>query len=212
MKCSLKRLIYAVNFLFFLFTFSLDLESLIKNELRKEFGEEVRLKNYKVLTGIPDNFSKVELKVYKNSPRGFLHLKNTKVGTIALELEWKCRVLVAKRDIYPGERLNFSNVEEREIYLERCPQNFKENFVNFVALKEIKKGTIVRRSYLKKEFLVKRGEIVNAVYENGNVVIRFRTKALENGYYGEVIRVLSPFSRKVIRGKIIGEGTVKILR
>ena len=212
MKCFLKRLTYAVNFLFFLFTFSLDLEGLIRRELKKEFGDTVRLKSYKVLTKLPENFSKVELRVYKNSPRGFLYLKNGKIGTIALNLEWKCEVLIAKRDILPGERLTLLNVEEKEVFLKKCPRKLKENFLDFVAIKEIKKGEVIKRSHLKKEFLVRRGDNVDAVYERGNLIIRFKTRALENGFYGEVVRLLSPFSRKVIKGKVVGEGTVKILR
>jgi len=211
MKCFLKRLTYAVNFFLFLFAFSLDLDNLIKKELKNKFGEKVRLKSYKVLTKLPKEFSKVELRVYKNFPRGFLYVKNGKIGTVALELEWKCEVLVAKRDIFPGERLNFSNVEQKKIFLDRCPREFNENFLNFVAVKEIKRGEIIKRNKVKKEFLVKRGDIVDATYEKGNLLIRFRTKALENGFHGDVIRLLSPFSRKVIRGEVVGEGKIKIL-
>ncbi|GAB6065452.1 flagellar basal body P-ring formation chaperone FlgA [Aquifex pyrophilus] len=209
MKCYLRRLIYAVSLLP-LITLSLDLESLIKEKLKKRFGNEVKLKSYEILTKIPEDYKSVELKVYKNHPRGFIYFKNKKVGTVRLNLLWKCEVLVSKRDINPGERLSKINVERREIYLGRCKQ-IKEPVENFISKRFIKKGEVIKRRDLKKDFLVKRGEKVRVYYEKGNLFIVFDGKALDNGFMNENVRVLSPFSDRVIRGKVIGEGAVKIL-
>ena len=209
MKCYLKLLIYVVNLLPFI-VFSLDLENLIKEKLKERFGKEVKLKSYEVLTPIPEDYKIVELKAYKNIPTGFIYFKNKKVGTVRLYLLWSCEVLISKRDINPGERLNKRNVEKKRVYLSRCTQ-VKEPIENFVAGTSIKKGEIIKRSDLRKRFLVKRGEKIRVYYERGNIFIVFDGKALDNGFMNEEVRILPPFSDRVIKGKVIGEGTVKIL-
>ncbi len=209
MKCYLKLLIYVVNLLPFI-VFSLDLENLIKEKLKERFGKEVKLKSYEVLTPIPEDYKIVELKAYKNIPTGFIYFKNKKVGTVRLYLLWSCEVLISKRDINPGERLNKRNVEKKRVYLSRCTR-VKEPIENFVAGTSIKKGEIIKRSDLRKRFLVKRGERVRVYYERGNIFIVFDGKALDNGFMNEEVRILPPFSDRVIKGKVIGEGTVKIL-
>jgi len=211
MKCFLKQLTYAVNFFLFSFTFSFDLEELIKKELRKNFGDEVILESYKPLTRLPQDFTQVELRIYRNSPRGLFFLKNGKIGTVALFLKWKCRVLIAVKDIYPGERLSHSNTSWKEEYLKRCPKGFHEPIQNFITKRFISKGNRISRSFLKKEFLVKRGDTVKALYIRGGVYIIFKTKSLDNGFIGDIVRIYSPFSKKVIKGKVVGEKGVKIL-
>ncbi|WP_461832402.1 flagellar basal body P-ring formation chaperone FlgA [Aquifex sp.] len=209
MKCYLKLLIYVVNLLPFI-VFSLDLENLIKEKLKERFGKEVKLKSYEVLTPIPKDYKIVELKAYKNIPTGFIYFKNKKVGTVRLYLLWSCEVLISKRDINPGERLNKRNVEKKRVYLSRCTR-VKEPIENFVARTSIKRGEIIKRSDLRKRFLVKRGERVRVYYKRGNIFIVFDGKALDNGFMNEEVRILPPFSDRVIKGKVIGEGTVKIL-
>ncbi|HIQ49403.1 MAG TPA: flagellar basal body P-ring formation protein FlgA [Aquifex aeolicus] len=211
MKCFPKQLTYAVNLFLFSFTFSFNLENLIKNELQKRFGDEVILESYKPLTQLPQDFTRLEMRVYRNSPRGLFFLKNGKIGTIALFLKWKCRVLIAVKDINPGERLNHSNTSWKEEYLKRCPKGFHEPIQNFVAKRFISKGSRISRSFLKKELLVKRGDIVRAFYIKGGVYIVFKTKSLDNGFWGDIVRIHSPFSKKIIKGKVVGEKEVKIL-
>ena len=212
MKCYLKPLTCAVNFfLLFNFSFSLELKKFIEKVLKENFGDEIKLVNYKpVSKEIPKEIKNYELKLFKNSPRGFIYVKNSKVYTIIIEVNWKCELLVAERDIKKEERLRNEYVKFVSKYMKKCPSKLNENILNFVAKREIKKGEVIEKRHLKKEFLVKRGETVRVIYEDENIYITFETKALDGGFYGEKIRVLSPFSKKVITGRVIDENTVKI--
>ena len=214
MKCFLRRLTSAVSFFLLLsLAFSLDLRGLAEKELRKAFGEEVRLESFRVLASrLPEDYDRVELKAVRGNPRGYLYIyRGNKVFSVALNLLWKCRVLIAKRDIYPGERLSKENTEGIYKYLKRCPKIPEGSLSNFVARKFIEAGSPIERKFLRKEFLVKRGERVRVFYESGSIRIEFESVAYDNGYYGDSVRVRSPFSEKLIRGTVVGEGIVKIL-
>ncbi len=214
MKCFLRRLTSAVSFfLLFSLAFSLDIYRLVGKKLKETFGEEVKLESLRVLASrLPQNYDRVELRVVRGNPRGYLYIyEGNKVFSVALNLLWKCKVYVAKRDIYPGERLSEENTEGIYKYLKRCPKTPEGSLKNFVARKFIEAGTPIERKLLRKEFLVKRGERVRVFYESKNIRIEFESVAYDNGYYGDRVRVRSPFSEKLIRGVVVGEGTVKIL-
>ncbi len=214
MKCSLRRLTSAVSFFLLLsLAFSLDIERLARKKLKETFGEEVKLRSFRVLASqLPKDYERIELKVTKGNPRGYLYIyQGNKVFSVALNLLWRCRVLTAKRNIYPGERLSKENTEGSYRYLERCPKIPEGSLSNFVARKPIKRGTPIERRLLKKEFLVKRGERVRVFYESDSIRIEFESKAYDNGYFGDSVRVKSPFSDRLIRGRVVGEGIVKIL-
>jgi len=212
MKCYPRQLTCAVKLLLFFLSlsFSLDLEELAREKLKEAYGEEVRLAGIKKHFKGNPSFQRVELKLYRNSPRGYLYLKNGKVYTVSLEVEWLCRLPVAKRDINRGERLRPGAYEIVERYMKRCPRIPGEDLLNFVAKRNIRKGELITRSLLRKEFLVRRGQRVKAFYETSSLSLSFETQALDNGYLGDLVRVRSPFSDRVLRGVVVGEGTVKI--
>ncbi|NPA32270.1 MAG: flagellar basal body P-ring formation protein FlgA [Aquificae bacterium] len=207
MRCSLKLLICAVSLLWF--SFPLSLEEAIKEELRRRFGDRVVLKGYRVLSPLPESPSGFELLLKENSPRGLFLVRNHRVGRVAVSVLWRCPVFVALRDIRPSERLTPRNTKREFLLLERCPRELGD-IRNFVAKREIRKGETIRRQDLRRAFAVRRGETVRAVYRKGGLEITFRAKALDSGFVGGRVRVLSPFG-KVLRGEVSGEGEVKIL-
>ena len=213
MRCCLKLLTYAVNlFLLLSLSFSLDLKSLAEEKLMEAFGDGAKLQSLQVLSSqLPENYERAELKAEPGSPRGYLYLyQGNKVFTVALNLLWRCKILVAKRDILPGERLNEENTEYVYTYSTRCPK-VPEGFVkNFVAKRLIKKGAPVEQRFVKKEFLVKRGQKVKVFYKSDSIEIQFESLSYDNGYYGDTVRVKSPLSGKLIRGRVEDEGVVKI--
>ena len=214
MKCFLRRLTSVVSFFLLISSvFPLDIENLANEKLKEAFDDNVRLENVEVLASrIPEDYDTAELKVTRGSPRGYLYIrKGNKIFSIALNLSWKCGILIARRDIHPGERLNETNTEFTYKYLKRCPNVPEGSPNNYVAVRLIKENTPIKRSFLRKEFLVKRGDRVKAFYEDKNIRIEFESVAYDNGYYGDSVRIKSPFSGKLLRGIVVGEGVVKIL-
>ncbi|RLJ69986.1 flagella basal body P-ring formation protein FlgA [Hydrogenivirga caldilitoris] len=222
MKCYLRQLTYAVSiFLVVSLTFGevIDdkrVKALAQEELLKSFAGKVRVKSIQVFIGKPIEYTSIErksLKVREGEHRGSFHLYlKTKGGfrriTATLELEWKCTLLVAQEDIDRGERVYPWQVAYEERFLQRCPRqdvSSPEELINYVTLKKIKKGGQVKKSLLKKEPLIRRGQEVSLIYRSGNLEISFRGKALDTGFYGDTIRVRSLNTGKILRGRVISE-------
>jgi len=62
----------------------------------------------------------------------------------------------------------------------------------------------------EENYLIKRGDTVNLVVEEGNLRIVTRGRALKSGRKGEIIEVLNISSFKKIKGEIIAPFTVKV--
>lgn len=62
----------------------------------------------------------------------------------------------------------------------------------------------------EKNYLIKRGDIVNLIVEKKNLRIVTRGRALQSGRRGEIIEVLNISSYKKIKGEIVAAFTVKI--
>ena len=225
MKCYLRRLTYVVSLLLLVSTAlsgSLDkekVEELVKEELHLHFKRDVRLKNLHVFLRKPIEFVSIDRKVLsvrRGEPRGNFHLYlKTKRGfrriTASLELEWKCSLIVAQEDLLKGERVYPWQVAYEERFMGRCPRQDiepTEELINYVVLRTVKKGEVLVKSYLKKEPLVRRGQEVSVIYRSGNLEISFNGKALDTGFYGDVIRVRSFNTGKLLRGRVISEGSV----
>ncbi len=229
MRCYLRRQIYVVNLLILALILPVfgkdlnvsDIERISKREVRKVYGDRVKVLKVSVYIRKPIPFieiERVELSVRERNPRGNVHIYlRTKRGvrrvTATLDLSWKCELFVAEENIERGERVFPWKVSLKELFMERCPEQGikeKESLINYVALKEIKRGEILKKSFLKLEYLVRRGEEVDIVYRRGNIEIVFRGKALQSGFYGDRIRVRSLNTGKILKGKVVSEGGVLI--
>ncbi len=228
MKCYLRRQICVVSLLLLLITLSfgqvLDIDKvkrLVGKELKGAFGDKVQVVNIYVYLRKPVRYKgieKINLSVREGNPRGSVHLyikteKGIRRITATLDLKWKCEVLIALEDMERGERLYPWFFSFENIYMERCPQAVLDNteeLMNYVALRDIKKGSILKKSFLKKEPLIRRGEEVNVIFRSGNLEISFSGKALDTGFYGDIIRVKSLNTGKILRGRVISEGSVLI--
>ncbi len=227
MKCYLRQLTCVVSVLILLATASAGVidEKKVKvlaiQELRKSFGDRVRLVGVRVFISKPISFTGIErksLNVREGEPRGsfYLYLR-TKRGlrriTATLDLRWRCAVLIAQEDIARGERVFPWQVGYKEMYLGRCPRkeiSSTEELINYIALRYIKKGERVKKSFLKKEPLIRRGDEVDVVFRKGALEISFKGKALDTGFYGDTIRVKSLNTGKILRGRVISEEAVLV--
>ncbi len=225
MRCFLRLPTYVVSLLLISLTFGgvLDegeIKRIALREVQKRFGESVRVKAIDVFLKTPIRYTelnKVSLSVREGYPRGTLHLyiktlRGVKRISATLYLLWRCRVLTANRDIETGERIYPWEVSFKEVFMERCPKQWIEDpqeLINYITLKPLKKDQPVRKSYLKREPLVRRGEEVRVLLREGNIEIELRGKAVDTGFYGSAVRVETS-KEKVIRGRVVGEGVVLV--
>jgi flagella basal body P-ring formation protein FlgA len=59
--------------------------------------------------------------------------------------------------------------------------------------------------------LIKRGQVVDAVYEEGSLRISLKVQSLEDGALGQTVRVINPKTRRELSGKVQNEESISII-
>jgi flagella basal body P-ring formation protein FlgA len=122
-------------------------------------------------------------------------------------------VLVARQPIPRGTPLREGDLELVERNLSNLPYGYYSDpqpVVDQLAKRTIAAATVVTPSMLKAPKLVKRGELVSVIAETGVLKIRTRGKALGDGKAGDLVRVRTEGSRRVIDGVVMSAGVVKV--
>ncbi len=224
MKCYLKLLTYVVNLLLIGISFGVsyeEIESRVKEKVRNEFGSSVKIENLKVF--LPKDakswhLRNIEIRLKEKLPKGTVAIiletpKGIKKISGTLSLLWACDVPVLVDTVRKGERIYPWQVSFERKYLKTCPRTGVpegNEVLNYVALRDLKKGEILKLSYLRRVPLVKRGERVSVIFRSGSIEISFYGEALQNGYIGDRIRVKSLNSGKILIGEVVSEGTVLV--
>lgn len=78
-----------------------------------------------------------------------------------------------------------------------------------VAKRPISAGAVVKKSYVKREVIVKRGELVSVSVEGPSIRIRSTGTAEEDGHMGSVITVKTASGRE-IAGEVTAPGEILI--
>jgi flagellar basal body P-ring formation protein FlgA len=84
---------------------------------------------------------------------------------------------------------------------ERSPMELIENFAA---------GAPVWQRSVRARAIVHRGEMVDALIQDGFMSVSLKVEALEEGAFGQAIRVRNPETRRELRGKIQNEKTVLV--
>lgn len=196
-------------------------EEIVKEKIGELYGKEIRIVELDPHLREPISYQrirKVRIKLRRGEPRGYAYIylrtgRSEKIVTVILRVKWRCELYVLNEDVGRGERIYPWMVVLEETYRDRCPRQYIEDtrqLINYVALKPLSRGEALKKSTLKPEPLVRRGEDVNVIYRSGNLEISFTGEALENGFYGERIRVRSANTGKILRGRVVGEGSVVV--
>jgi len=71
-------------------------------------------------------------------------------------------------------------------------------------------GMPVLNRTLRQRPLIKRGQMVEAVFEDGSLKISLKVEALEDGVLGQSVRLRNPKTRHELYGKVQNEESVSI--
>ncbi|MFZ0470577.1 MAG: flagellar basal body P-ring formation chaperone FlgA [Thiogranum sp.] len=122
-------------------------------------------------------------------------------------------VLVASQPLARGTRIEASDLELLERNLSNLPYGYysdKQAAVGLLAKRTIATTTVITPTMLQEPTLVKRGERVSIIAENGPLKIRSSGKALRDGKSGEVIGIRAEGSRRTVEAVVVSEGVVKV--
>jgi len=73
-------------------------------------------------------------------------------------------------------------------------------------------GSVVLERHVRRRPLIHRGETVAARFQDGSLAVEFQAVALEDGYRGSGLRVRSLLKPVEMRGKVLNETTVMVVR
>ena len=130
-----------------------------------------------------------------------------------IRLRGRERVLLAQRDIKRGEPVRSSDFASS---LVDC-QSLKRETVNYISEKmvyqltcNLKAGEALPAKRLKPFRMIKRGELVHVVLQQGGIKVSTRGLAMGNGALQDIITVKNPTSKKYYQARVVAPGEVVV--
>lgn len=123
-------------------------------------------------------------------------------------------VAVATRDIRPGEELSEGNMNWISKEVSRFSHNSSlsdpQEVEGKIARSFIRSGSNIQLSQIEAPVEIQRGQRVDLTFENSQLKISAKMKALERGRTGDWIRVENEKTKRVVRSKVVGPGRVSL--
>jgi flagella basal body P-ring formation protein FlgA len=122
-------------------------------------------------------------------------------------------VLVARQPLARGARIRESDLELVERNLSNLPYGYYTDIgaiVGQLAKRTIAGATVVTPTMLQAPKLVKRGERVSVIAQNGALKIRTVGKAMGDGQSGDRVQVRVAGSERIVDGIVVSQGVVKV--
>lgn len=123
------------------------------------------------------------------------------------------KVLVTAQPLARGDLITEDNVRLVERDLASLPRGYfdsPEPILGQLAKRHVGMNTVLNPMMVEPPTLVKRGERVTLVTGKPGFMIRSSGKAMGDGSAGELIRIKSSGSNRVVEGRVISAGVVKV--
>lgn len=135
-----------------------------------------------------------------------------KKGWVTAEVKKYMNVAVLNRDVKVGDSITADMVDTdlRSIQGSGDTVLSKEALVGMQAVRFISAGAAVNSRDLKREVILKKGQIVKAVFGKENFEVSISALAEESGSVGDVIKFKNLDSQKLFSARIEEKGLVRI--
>jgi flagella basal body P-ring formation protein FlgA len=140
---------------------------------------------------------------------------NETVGTWQATLQahiWR-DVWVAHSDLQRGELLGDADVarERRDVLnVYESLAEFSPDDSSLEFASQVQAGNLLLARDLKPRAVIHRGQIADALLEDGALSIMMKVEVLEDGAPGQIVRARNPVSLRNLSGKVINEKTILI--
>ena len=131
-----------------------------------------------------------------------------------IKVSGKERVLLAKRDLVRGEPVQSSDFSTRLVDCKSLRQEVMSHLPDGMIYQltcNLRTGQPLPSKRLQPYRLIKRGELVQVVLQQGGVRVSTRGIAMGNGTLKEIITVKNPTSRKFFQAQVVGSGKVVVV-
>ena len=169
---------------------------------------------------LPDGDVKIEIAPLANDIFGgrmlaqfFVNGKPCGKQRLSVKIYATYSVLVAKQNIPKNTPIdkNHLKLEERKLSgTDFGAVTELSDIAGKISKTNIAKGSIITEKMLKSLPLVVRGDIITLVVYSRLLRIRTKGTALQNGTYGQIIRVKNLNSKKILAGEVTGPKLVRV--
>ena len=147
--------------------------------------------------------------------RFILSANGARVGSVVAKLKVTGSAVRSSQPVARGEELEGSAIEVEDVeltgvLLDRLPT--MEEIVGAQARRDIRAGEVLTDAAVIVPPLVKSGDEVRVSVSTGAIEVTGIGRASGSGRVGDLIRVLMPSSRKALKARITGPGSVEIVR
>ena len=157
-------------------------------------------------------------------PRGGREIGNTTVSVrctgqdawniyISARIDVFGPVLVTRQPLTRATLVHADDLELVERNLSDLPYGYytdSERLAGMLTKRTIAAATVITPQMVQAPKLIKRGERVTVVAETGPLKIRTVGKALSDGRSGDLVRIQSEGSNKVVNAIVVSQGVVKV--
>ncbi len=122
------------------------------------------------------------------------------------------KIPVAKRNINFMEKLTMSDFEVQEKDVTHSPgyASSLEELAGRTIIKPIPQGAPVELKFLKQEFQVEKGQLIQVQFRGPNFIVSATAVAEQNGIQGELIKLKNTETQKIISGIVLKKGVVEV--
>ena len=189
------------------------LKKIYSNKYKKIIIHRVEVNPRGFLKSMPKDYTiKLQSKSHLNK-KGTLSIKaNNKQIFFDYNIDATVTIYKARVNIKRNIELSHLNVAKKSIILDkfRAMPIQKVDKAGLQSKHNIKKDTVLTTRDTQALHLVKRGSNISVVLNSQNMAISFSAQALENGVYGDTIKVKKT-NDKVIKIKVIGRNRGEVL-
>ena len=128
------------------------------------------------------------------------------------QLQTHVKALVSTRALQVGDSLDSKDYKEQEIEISFSQDALAvvDDLKGKTLNKMLAVGRPIYKSDLKKEMVVQRGQLIRAISGDETFEVSAQMQAEENGAVGDLIRMKNTETQKLMSGRVIERGVVRI--
>lgn len=135
-----------------------------------------------------------------------------KIYYVTGQVTARAKALVATRALTMGEKINSRDVKEQETEINFTNDAFAtlDDLDGKTTGRSIQMGRAIYKSDLKREVVIQRGQMIRAVSGSDAFEVSAQMQAEDNGAVGDTVRLKNPETQKLMSGRVIDRGLVRI--
>lgn len=202
------------------FISSIDVENHLQSEIEKKCSCVVQLNNLKM----PFFDQKADWLHWRTDlsltkingpllvPLKVQYLDVEKTYWISVFAELYKEGFVARKNFSMNERIEQQSLEKKLVNITFLQGSLagENELVEQLVSRPIAVGQPLLLSDIKREMAAKKGQLVHVQAGGSELEISMQAISEESGYIGDVIKIRNSESQKILSGKIVGKGVVKV--